>query len=548
MVQEKVDAAIEGAFAAQAAWGRSSSRPRSAACARPTTFRRVSPAIAEAAAAPARRKVRANARRLTGAKALALTWSLFRISTHLVATYGYLAVFVIVAMESAGIPMPGETVLVTAAIFAASGTLQYLRGDRRRRRRTRSSATIAAIGSGGSSAFRSSTDMGAISVSTSGGSRSGSISFSSTAGRSSFSAASSPCCAPSRRSSPASIATTGKSSFSSTPRAGSSGPRSLATGGYLLGRAFEHYARPVGIAALIAAVIGVVFAARFIRSHEQALRTKPSGPFRGPLDEPPKRLGATALNATTPPAGRSTGPIHTLSCSDRRRKSTLTVRSILSASSARMRSLTLVTGLPSSAMMRSPDNSPACAAGPGLVDGEEPRAGRLFDAESERDAARDRGRCSADPDIGPPHPPVPGDLAGDEARGVGGDRKADALRAHDHGGVDADHFARRRHQRPARIARVERRVGLHHVLDHPPGARLQRASERRDDARGHRRVEAERIADRDCDLAALEPGAVAEFRRGQRDVGFDPRAAQDRCRDRRRARAPEARGLRAWSD
>ncbi len=43
---------------------------------------------------------------------------------HIVATYGYFAVFLIVAMESAGIPMPGETVLVTAAIFAASGTLK----------------------------------------------------------------------------------------------------------------------------------------------------------------------------------------------------------------------------------------------------------------------------------------------------------------------------------------------------------------------------------------------------------------------------------------
>ena len=43
---------------------------------------------------------------------------------QVVASYGYLAVFLIVALESAGIPMPGETVLVTAAIFAASGTLK----------------------------------------------------------------------------------------------------------------------------------------------------------------------------------------------------------------------------------------------------------------------------------------------------------------------------------------------------------------------------------------------------------------------------------------
>ena len=80
-----------------------------------------------------------------------------------------------------------------------------------------------------------------------------------------------------------------------------------------------------------------------------------------------------------------------------------------------------------------------------------------------------RGR-RADADIGAPHPPVPGDLAGDEMRGVGSDRKADALRAHDDRGVDADHLARRGDQRAAGIARIERGVGLHDVLDHPAGA------------------------------------------------------------------------------
>ena len=52
-------------------------------------------------------------------------------------------------------------------------------------------------------------------------------------------------------------------------------------------------------------------------------------------------------------SGRSIGPIHTRSRSDRRRKSTATVRSILSASSARKSSPTLVTDLPSRPMMRS---------------------------------------------------------------------------------------------------------------------------------------------------------------------------------------------------
>ena len=69
MVQEKVDAAMEGAFAAQAAWGAFFIK---AAFGGVRTAHDVSAgltAIAEAAAAPARRKVRANARRLTGAKA-----------------------------------------------------------------------------------------------------------------------------------------------------------------------------------------------------------------------------------------------------------------------------------------------------------------------------------------------------------------------------------------------------------------------------------------------------------------------------------------------
>ena len=38
-------------------------------------------------------------------------------------TYGYLGIFVIVGLESAGIPMPGETVLVAAAILAGQGKL-----------------------------------------------------------------------------------------------------------------------------------------------------------------------------------------------------------------------------------------------------------------------------------------------------------------------------------------------------------------------------------------------------------------------------------------
>ena len=69
MVQEKIDAAIEGAFAAQAAWGAFFLKAAFGGVRTPNDVSAGLTAIAEAAAAPARRRVRANARRLTGAKA-----------------------------------------------------------------------------------------------------------------------------------------------------------------------------------------------------------------------------------------------------------------------------------------------------------------------------------------------------------------------------------------------------------------------------------------------------------------------------------------------
>jgi hypothetical protein len=69
MVQEKVDAAVEGALAAQKAWGAFVIRAAFGGVRTPNDVSAGLAAVAEAAAAPARRKVRANARRLTGAKA-----------------------------------------------------------------------------------------------------------------------------------------------------------------------------------------------------------------------------------------------------------------------------------------------------------------------------------------------------------------------------------------------------------------------------------------------------------------------------------------------
>ena len=41
--------------------------------------------------------------------------------THLLVTYGLVLLFLAVAIESAGVPIPGETALITAAVFAATG-------------------------------------------------------------------------------------------------------------------------------------------------------------------------------------------------------------------------------------------------------------------------------------------------------------------------------------------------------------------------------------------------------------------------------------------
>src|SRR6476661_8130411 len=45
---------------------------------------------------------------------------------HFLETYGYGAIFVLVGLESLGIPLPGEAALLTAAAFAAGGHLSIV--------------------------------------------------------------------------------------------------------------------------------------------------------------------------------------------------------------------------------------------------------------------------------------------------------------------------------------------------------------------------------------------------------------------------------------
>lgn len=69
MVQEKLDAAVEGACAAQAAWGAFLLKAAFGDVRTPNDVSMGLAGIAEAAAKPARRKVRANALRLAGTRA-----------------------------------------------------------------------------------------------------------------------------------------------------------------------------------------------------------------------------------------------------------------------------------------------------------------------------------------------------------------------------------------------------------------------------------------------------------------------------------------------
>ena len=89
--------------------------------------------------------------------------------------------------------------------------------------------------------------------------------------------------------------------------------------------------------------------------------------------------------------------------------------------------------------------------------------------------------------------------------------------------VDADHLAVHVEHRAAGIAAVDRGVGLDEVVI---GAGIDVARARREDARGHRAAQAERVADSEHPVADAGLVAVAEFDRGQRLVGLDSSSAR----------------------
>ena len=201
------------------------------------------------------------------------------------ATYGYLAIFAMVGMESAGVPMPGETVLIASAILAGEGKLnifgviavaaagaiigvncgywvgrefgfplvyrfgRYVRLDEKRLKL----GQYLFLRHGGKIVFfgRFIAFLRAFAAFLAGVNRFNWERF-----------------------------------FLFNALGGIVWASIFGTGGFWLGRAFETYARPVGIVALAAAVVGFFVGGRFVRYHEQALEEEAERAFPGPLRAP----------------------------------------------------------------------------------------------------------------------------------------------------------------------------------------------------------------------------------------------------------------------
>ena len=204
---------------------------------------------------------------------------------HALATYGYLAIFVVVAMESAGIPMPGETILVASAILAGEGKLhlwgvigaaaagailgdncgywvgrefgfwiayrygRYVRLDERRLKL----GQYLFLKHGGKIVFfgRFVAVLRAFAAFLAGVNHFNWERF-----------------------------------FFFNAAGGIVWATIFGTGGYALGRAFETYAKPVGIAALAVALVAFFLGARFVRYHEEQLEEEAERAFPGPLVRP----------------------------------------------------------------------------------------------------------------------------------------------------------------------------------------------------------------------------------------------------------------------
>jgi membrane protein DedA with SNARE-associated domain len=200
-------------------------------------------------------------------------------------TYGYVAIFVIICLESAGVPMPGETALVTGAIFAGQGELNIFG--------VIGCAAFAAI-FGDNVGYWVGREFGFPLVLKYGRYlhldeprlKLGQYLFKRHGGKIVFFGR----FVALLRAFAALLAGINRLPwprfFLFNALGGFAWASLFGLGGYFLGQAFEHYARPVGVAALICAVIGAIAASRFIAHHEQRLMADAEAALPGPLVAP----------------------------------------------------------------------------------------------------------------------------------------------------------------------------------------------------------------------------------------------------------------------
>jgi membrane protein DedA with SNARE-associated domain len=205
-----------------------------------------------------------------------------------ISNYGYLAVFIVVGLESAGVPMPGETALVSAAIFAGQGSLNI--------KWVIACAAAAAI-LGDNAGYWVGREFGFPLVLRygryihldEGRLKLGQYLFQRHGGKIVFFGR----FVAMLRAFAALLAGINRLEWPRFFLFNALGAVVWASlfglGGYFLGHAFEHYARPVGIAALICAIIGAVAASRFISHHEKRLLAEAEAALPGPLVAPRDR-------------------------------------------------------------------------------------------------------------------------------------------------------------------------------------------------------------------------------------------------------------------
>jgi membrane protein DedA with SNARE-associated domain len=204
---------------------------------------------------------------------------------HVLATYGYFAVLAVVGMESLGVPIPGETALVAGAILAGEGKLNIYGV-------IAAAAAGAIIGGlcgywiGREFGFPIAYRYGRYVSLNEKRLKLGQYLFLKHGGKIVFFGR----FVALLRAFASFLAGVNRYNwerfFLFNAAGGIVWASIFGAGGDLLGHAFERYARPVGVAALIAAVIGGVLAARFMRYHERALEEEAEKAFPGPLVKP----------------------------------------------------------------------------------------------------------------------------------------------------------------------------------------------------------------------------------------------------------------------